>query len=443
MILLCFVLFQTPDIAVFPHYLKHPSAAWVDLDRDGTDDLVLWDQEAGFFRWSDQGFEQIQAGSDMFDLLLLPDANGLKPVLYKNGALWREKEDGADLMVSWLEPDQVRPGKKPIFLNQELWLADRDGYTRVEGDCVKEHLQAEPLVRANRTSLEVLYPIPHPADLDRNSGSDLFSEPLAMKGDGNLHIWRAVRETPTDTWDEGWQSLQFAPNLRVARYQLGWVDDDPYPELLVIALPNQVDSVFEELVFYFYQGTGPGTWNPVPLQQVETKQNLWQTGPIEMDAEGVRLSYYKGLFRTIFRIDHYAWKDGYLSPEPSKVSWKVPDGARFFIENRFDFTGDGIKDMVLADPEGLILYPGNRDSIPYEESRSQRLIGWPDGESTSGISFDFGGNFEVEANAAVIGEKIIPSPGKLAYLPEKQELWTMRRRDDGGLEILKVYPQTP
>ena len=367
-----------PDPIALPSPMMRPRVTWEDLDGDGL--LEIW------IRDGDRLMVKPGSGNGVFITLEQPPI-GLetRPVwfdgawcaqAYEQGRVflhhpqrgWTVVRDDTELA------DRIRPGIEPIKIEDGVLVPLFSGYLHRDGPCLVDMLEALPAVTLGEHRLEMRYPKPFPLELNGDGRTDLIAGPIGFPSRGELGIWYALREV--SGWREGMARTQFPTDQQVRRYQLGDLDEDGFPELVVLANPTSEVNIFDELTMMVYAGTGPASFEPVPVQQLKTRQKLWQVGPIEMVPGSLTVYYYKGLIGSRFTMDRYAWNEaGYLEPKPESARWKMKDAERDTIVLDHDFDGDGHADLVLTDDKGVFVY--YRDptgDVPFDEARGKPLL---------------------------------------------------------------------
>ena len=360
-------------VVEIPGYFQNPRAYWQDLNGDGYLDIWVRDEQERLWVWDGKS-EAAQFTAipfDPVDLLPYPvQTDGAwRAQAYDRGVLFEfDPESGWSAVFDFNGFARVRPGMQPLKLSDLLLLPTFDGYRLLDGTCVAAELEALPSVSLDAKRLMLTYPVPFPK-LDQSTGrTELQSAPIPFSQQGELGVWTA--QEAADGWLAQWAMLQFPESLKMERYGTGDLDGDGMDELVVLARPAKDISLFDELSFLVYLGTGPGQWNPLPHQELKSDQNLWQEGPVEVSRKGILLYYFKGLIRTNFKMDLYRWNDGgYIEPKPVSEKWKVRHGDRRAILLDFDVNGDRATDLVLAGDEGIEVYYRRHSSpmLPFIE----------------------------------------------------------------------------
>lgn len=373
----------TPDLLRLPEHMISPRVHWEDLDQDGQLDIWVSDGRRGLWVWrASEGGDSFKA-LEFEDIGLTPkpyfDGETLYASVYDQGRTHIYNTHGAARWHSLQGPERSRPGLEPIHTPLGRLTPTYEGYVLAQNNCEERVLKALPAANITEKKLSLTYPIPYSFDLDRDGQDDLLAAPVAFKNRGSLGIWSAMSKDGALQTKQTY--VQFSAQLEPMRHQYGDLDGDGYPELTVLAMPSNDMSIFDELTLLVYAGTGPGTFNPVPIQELKTRQNIWQTGPIEMGPEGVRLYYYKGLMKAIFRIDLYAWNSvGYLEPKPKITRWKVKGAERDEIIQVADQNKDGRPDLVLMGKEGPIVYFRTDNPLtPFDKEQRKLLLSSMDG----------------------------------------------------------------
>lgn len=274
----------------------------------------------------------------------------------------------------WHTRNTMRDPRFIRELGQQTLVPTAAGFELYQAGCYQRTFHIQPSVTLKRTKLNVVYPVIQPVNLDNDGQQDWIGTPVAMSNQGRLGIWRAL-----GAGEGAWVMLDFPPDRAMSLYAFGDVDGDGYPELAVMTRPARGFSLFEEMGILFYRGTGPGEWSQRPSQEMESGQNLWQTGPVTLNRGGLYCYYYKGFLSSRFRLDRYSWNpDGYLEPRAKSEDWKMDEAERLTLIHDYDFTNDGQPDLVLADNTGMYMYEANpNDAVPFQEKRREKLLDWP------------------------------------------------------------------
>jgi len=434
------------DLLEIPGFMTKPQARWQDLNgdgrldiwvSDGTEQVWVWDGASAEARFRRLPFEAISLevrplwSEGSFRAGVWLDGRYLA---FQEGTGWSAGEGGAALSGTrpglarpgLARPGLTRPGLDPITFGPNLLVPSFGGYRLMEGNCQVAFLPALPANHLQARRLRLIYPIPTARDLDRDGRDDLVAAPVSLPRSGELRVWRALRTE--SGWDAGWQVLQFPHNLGVKAHQFGDLDGDGFDDLVVIAAPEQEMSLFEEMAFMAYMGQGHGVWENRASQVLKTQQNLWQTGPVEVGRDGITLYYYKGLIRTIFKIDRYRWDaGGFIRPKPESVKWTQKDGSRSTILTGHDLNGDGWSDLVLAGQGIFIHYRRPDRALPFDEKPDRVLAGGDDRKFTVDVTLGEE-SFSPELTAR-INQESIRREGRLALVSgrpgEKAGIWTM------------------
>ncbi len=443
---LCFLLFsgapETEPNLLIPSFLRHPEVRFEDLNSDGV--LDIWVVEGSSKAPDQAGRIWVHDGASQDDtfheLVHTPLGGELKPTgvgsdfwvrsYFRGLVLDYRGEQGWVLANDFNQGTKVRPGMQPLDLEVGLLVPTFAGYELLQGECA-ERFAATPTVDVNRDRMVLTWPMPQTRDLNGDGVSDLIAAPVRSPQHGEARIWSAVREG--DHWREHQCKVQFPNGEDIVTYQLGDLDGDGKDEMVLMTRPTKNMSLFEEMGFLVYAGRGPGDWDPVATQSLKTNQNLWQTGPIEVDARGITFYYYKGLIRDKFRVDCFPWKDGYLQPKPTTRMWKLKDADRGMISLDYDLNGDGRKDLALSDEQGLKIYYRGGGLIPFANEPDQVIS---EGVNHGGRSFEmeFGGEGQMtvqvtERGGMLQGDKSF----SLINLGPKQapQLWSLRQEPSG------------
>lgn len=342
-----------------PGYFLRPTLRWEDLTGDGIQDIWLSDKSEEIWVYDGASKE-----TQLRRLEYEPIGYEVKPAwvdgqwcvqAYDHGVLFRFFEDrGWQGVVDFNRLGKVRPGIQPIRLGRRLLVGTFDGNILLDGDCVLDSLQTLPSISLDAKKLKLTYPVPFVREAGEHGGEgvELFAAPVEFPQHGELGIWSA---RPDKTgWDGRWAKVQFPQNLKVERYATGDLNGDGFEDLVVLAMPSKDISIFEELSFIVYLGKAPGEWEPVPAQVLRSRQNLWQTGPIEVTPKGIALFYYKGLIRSHFKMDLFRWNpDGFIEPKPDSLKWTLENARGDVIILDFDVNGDGFRDLILSSARGV------------------------------------------------------------------------------------------
>lgn len=359
-------------------FLK-PGVFWEDLNQDGATDI--WVLERTGHLWIKDGMSE---ASDFVHLEFEPLNGREKPLwledrwvvttFFEDSDLVYISPAGWQTLLHYANLPGFRKGMAPVNIGSQRLVPMLDGYWLMEGPCVANQFKITPAVTLNKNTLKVTYPIPQWTDLDNDGQADVFGAPVSYQRQGLLGVWVGLRKD--QNWVEHTSKLQISPELEIQQFQIGDINGDTYQDLVVIARPSKDLSVFEELSFLVYLAEDHGKWNPRAIQTLKTRQNLWQTGPMEVNAQGIFIYYYKGLIRSKFKMDRYVWNPaGYIEPNPISEKWKIKDADRGFINLTYDFNQDGQKDLLLEGDDGLQIFyrqSVGAKGLPFSENnRSQ------------------------------------------------------------------------
>lgn len=432
---------------LIPSYLRHPAVSWSDLNGDGI--LDIWVAE-GSSKAPDQAdriwvHNGASADDTFHELVHTPMAGELKPAgegdafwvrsYFRGMVLDYRGEQGWVLTTDFNQNTRIRPGMQPLNLEVGLLVPTFDGYEMLQGDCVEASFTATPTVDVNRDRMVLTWPMPQTRDLNDDGVLDLIAAPVRSPQHGEARIWSAIRQG--EQWRENIARLQFPTGDDIVSYQLGDLDGDGKEELVLMTRPTKDMSLFDEMSFLVYSGKGAGDWEPVAAQSLKTNQNLWQTGPIEVDTRGITFYYYKGLIRDKFRVDCYPWKDGYLQPKPVTRMWKLKEADRGMISLDYDLDADGRRDLVLNDEEGLKVYYRRSGQIPFADDPDQVLS---EGANLSGrnIEMQFGDEGKISVQMSMLGGglKGDKSVGLINLGRGKPpELWSLHQQPSGYWQL--------
>ena len=366
-------------------YLRSPVALWQDLDGDGQPDIWVADEE-GETIWVWRSGRDEPAFLPLTLDPRLPDAEPKWEAghwyleTYADGVRFRGRtSSGWQAQPEPLDSSLRRPGMNGIRKGLLNLMPTHDGYWLFEESCLLQKFRLMPAIQLNAHSLKLTYPVPQWGDLDGDPYPDLIAPPVAYAQHREWRIWSAIGGEAGFT--PQWAALQFGGDFAMEAYQTGDFNGDGVEDLIVLARPSKNISLFEELSLLIYLGEKPGQWASVPSQLLKTKQNLWQTGPMEISEAGVFLYYYKGLIRSHFRIDLFAYQTtGYIEPKPVSRQWTLKDADRETILLDFDINGDGFKDLILRDRTALKAYirQTTKKAPPFDPKSERILFPFPE-----------------------------------------------------------------
>ena len=443
---------QPPTVLEIPHFLNKPKVTWADLNGDGTMDIWLADGKDQLWVWDGQSpehqFQAVAFEPDQVQPVPHWTENGWAAGYYDHGSQWVFKPDSGWLATTdYNVLGRVRPGLNPIKGGEPQWrlVGTFDGYRLMEGMCQVYAFPIFPSIQLNRKTLTMDYPIPTWRDLDGDGVEDLISAPVQFRQGGEIGVWKAIRGERS--WDSGWWKLQFPDDLKIETHQFGDLDGDGLQDLMVLAMPGKDISLFEELSFVVYLGTGPGQWEPVPSQVLKTKQNLWQTGPVEMNDRGIFLYYYKGIFNSHFKIDRFAWnEDGFVEPKPISQKWTLKKADRDHIFLDHDFNGDGLTDLVLVEKRGVTVYYRRDRShgLPFDDRPDQILLAGDANGAQGDQTLVLGGTEIDLSHRSRLRRNRLKGHGSLALVDagsgEPASLWTLIESGNGFWYVKRLYP---
>ncbi len=419
---------QTQTIELGTEMLS-PRVIWQDLNGDGRQDIWVVDQHrraANDRMWAalaDTPNQLEELRFDPFPGKIFPRYidQQFQVCAYSQGVLWTfANGQGWHVAHDFNQTDQVRPGMGLVPLKNDWMLATARGYLILRQGCVLADLNAPPAVDISNRRMQLTYPIPQPtADPNR-----LASRPIAIPQAGEIRFWTAERKG--EVWQAAAKSLLFPDGLQPMRHQIGDLNGDDAMDLVILAMPSKKLSLFGELSILIYLGDGQGGWETNASQQFKSKQNFWQTGPIEMDRDGLRLYYYKGILRSIFRADTYRWNEaGYIEPKPVVARWTQPDGDRGFINLDWDLNHDGRRDLLLRGEDGLQVFYRQKGDHPFDKKATRILSSKT--SSNSGVSIEIGADFETTTAIQGLDQPNQLTHDKAAFIGDAEgNLWIWR-----------------
>jgi hypothetical protein len=447
-VILLYLLMMLPNQIKVEAELPAATAYFEDLNQDGVIDFWLRSDDHRIFVQDGNAADGVPIEIEY------EPVNGIRPrPLFYEGTWVAAFMDGDHRVIfrddRW-QPQQRwhtnRPMRHASFIREmgdgKVLVPTMAGFELYQDGCFEQELMIRPTVQLKRSRLNVIYPVIQPMNLDGDGKSDWVGTPIALSDQGKLGIWRMVSDEPGD-----WQMLEFPPDRTISLYAFGDVDGDGFPELAVMTRPARGFSLFEEMGILIYQGTGPGTWTERATQEIKSKQNLWQTGPITLNEKGLTTYYYKGIFKSKFKMDHYAWsKDGYFKPRVKSEDWKMEKGERLTMILNRDLTGDGHNDLILADNTGLYLYPADANAaIPFAERRRQKICDWPFNVSF-GMDVSAGDDLLWFPESDVITEGWLRYRRDLAMVRGQDQslsFWHVEREDSTGHLIFERHARFP
>lgn len=437
--LLCLTnAWQTPGVLEIPAYLDRPRVYFQDLDGDGQLDAWATDRDDHLLLWL------AAEGETAFRPLPTPvDGRPPRPHLvdgvwratfYEDGRLFAGFEDAWRVVQDDTNAAQVRPGMEPVDLGTQRLVPTFAGYRLMEDDCLVAELASMPAVLLGEKRLILRYPVPVSRDLNGDGRRDLAAGPVLFGQQQEIGLWAAMQ---TDKgWETRWSRMQFPAHLTIGQHQFGDLNGDGFQDLVILARPAQEMSLFDEMQFVIYMGNDLWSWDRQPVQVLKTKQNLWQDGPIEVDRHGVTFFYYKGLFRSRFRMDRFRWhQDGYIEPKPESETWTVDDGDDNLLITDLDLNGDGANDLLLVGENQIFWYPRHQGELPFEKDAAQVLWHPPPERG----SFTYAGK---DGNVVVDNPPIdVDLSQRIGYLRSGRDLGIVRQPDD-RLELWSLVQAT-
>lgn len=419
---LLFIQIQTYRL---PALLENPSASWSDWTGDSQPEIWVHDSKHHFiidpegavhalkfdgspqsvfpFYWQGRWY----AGTLLQDSVCVFRENNWSPVIQFPGTHFRS-------------PDQVET------LNGYLVLPVLKGYELMQQQCPAGILSLRPSLHLGRKYMEIQFPGLGARDINHDKFQDFQSPPTVNESTGSLQINSFLCQN--GFWSPLLAEMMFPRDKEIQNWAMGCLDEDAYPELVLLTAQPRGGSIFGEMELMIYRGEGPGKWSKLPLQTITTGQNIWQNGPINISPEGIRLFYYKGLIRSHFRMDLYpAMGSAIVEPRAKSGGWKMKDADRSIMINQFDLNGNGYPDLLLSDERGFVLYPGNKENT-FEE-RSGYVTGPAENDATLEISI--GGN---GINMSLLDQKnIVRGNGRttMLFLKESLQFWTLKRDETG------------
>lgn len=415
-----------------------PKVTWQDLDGDRRADIWVIDRHRraeknrmwAAFATDPHTVHELQFEPFPARIFPLVSEGRLAVSAYSQGVLWTyHPEKGWRVAHDFNQSEKMRPGIGLVPLGNQWLLPTGDGYLVLNGDCVSEELIAPPTVDISQKQMTLTYPIPQTTDFPNR----LTARPIALSQAGEIRFWNATKEA--DGWQSNQHQLLFPNDLKPMRHQLGDLNGDNALDLAILAMPAKKMSLFGELTILIYLGDGEGGWERNASQQFKSKQNFWQTGPIEMDRHGLRLYYYKGIIRSIFRADTYRWNDaGYIEPKPVVTRWTLPDASRGFIKLDWDLNNDGKRDLLLRDEEGVHAFFRKDGDKPFDKDRRRTLAGRPTRDNMAGLEIAIESEFESRSAHNGLSSPISLTRFKPIYISDPQGnlwMWRLRRSEQG------------
>ena len=351
----------------FPMSLENPRAFWADWDGDSVDEI--WIKDGNREHWIvDQDGEPRHLQCDQSPQAGFPFFWQNKWVLatLMNDSIYVFQGDNWMPILNFPET-RFRPEGQAFEQSPFLVVPTLKGNQLLDDGCPVGELKMDPMLKLGKSNLEVTFPGVMLASVNQDTLPDFQSTPLVNPARGILRMTSFIGQG--DFWSPISVELNFPPKKTIQNWAIGHLDEDAFPELVLLVAQPEGGSVFDELEMIIYHGEGPGKWGNLPLQTMKTQQNLWQEGPMEISRRGIRLFYYKGLIRSLFRIDFFPMMEGgVVKPEPETTGWKMKDADRELILTGHDLNGDGVNDLVLADERGLVFYAADSDCKFQENS---------------------------------------------------------------------------
>ncbi len=124
-----------------------------------------------------------------------------------------------------------------------------------------------------------------------------------------------------------------------------------------------------------------------PVLATVSNMNLWQDAHgwiLDVNGDGrddLAIGYWKGLKNSRAVLEVYLREADGGFGKPKTTAFDVKDGDRSLFEYGRDLNGNGRPDLLLADDDGLLLYPGlafspGRRLVAGKPERSFRLTRW-------------------------------------------------------------------
>ncbi len=418
-----------------PSQLVRPMAKWADLNGDGILDIWVHDKNRSLWVW-----DGASTDTTLVRVPFEPIGLAVRPVwvhgnwrasAYERGFQYHyEPDQGWIIQTEYKTVGRVRPGLEPIQGQYGTLVPTFDGYQLLEKQttCLLETFRTLPSIQLDNRNLTLRYPVPVWRHVDRDQKKDLIAAPIAFPQQGELGIWSAL--SSGDGWSGSWSRLLFPSNLEAEEHAFGDLNGDGFDELVVLTRPSQDMSVFEELSFMVYMGTDYGKWDPISVQNLKTMQNLWQVGPMEIDHRGIYLYYYKGIFRSSFKIDFYRWNEaGFLSPKPVTLKWSVKDADTDTIILDHDLNGDGLTDLILSGEKGVVAHyrKNPKGKLPFSAKPDRTILRRSSEDTVPGLK-----NVSV---STAISKTQLRREGSLALINNQEgktpSLWTMYASEQG------------
>jgi hypothetical protein len=351
---------------------------WADLDGDGRPEV--WTKCSDGWIWLASGkpegtFSRLAHGGDLPPGIPVRKAEGWAYRTMLPG-MWIEVTGEQSCSFPLLDVE-LRPHDEPKAGAWGWLVPTARGATVIQEDCSIE-FSTPPRLSFAKRSMKLAWPEWSRQDVNGDGQGDWLASPLLREETGEISLFLALGQGTG--WRPKGSQCQAPPGYRVVNFACGNLNGDAHPDFVLLLAPSSNMGLFDELELTYYLGDENG-WLPHPPQRIRTEQNLWQSGPLRLTGASVELYYFKGLVRSHFRLDTYFWRDEILQPDPATIGWAVPNADRELLLIDWDFTGDGLGDLLLKQEEGMVIYPRQTGSKPFRSDKSISLERLGEGSS--------------------------------------------------------------
>ena len=433
---LLLVLFAFSPELVLPMRCTSARIHWQDLNRDGLDDIWIFTDRGELW------FRDERDPDTWRHIATSPDARSLRPVFrdglsaetFRDGAFLEGRSDRWQLVRDFRDRGPFLSDIEPVHGGNRSLLPTHDGYLIVREGRVEARLDFPPQTRVAEGELLLTYVIPEWKDLDGDGDLDLLSPPLPEPTEDTLEFRMAVNEP--DGWRFEKRRLRFPGSMEVKWVAMGRLDRDPWEDLAILARPRASDSLFAAMHIYIYRGDPDGGWQARSHQILTTRQRHWQVGTLQIDRHGIFEFYYKGMIRTLLRIDFYPWLPEEVCPtEPKVTSWSSPGADRGVLLSHLDLTGDGLADLILKEGRKIYLYPRRAAEAgrPFKRATRRLLATIADAGEKPSRHLKMKRRITADHEIAV-RFKELHGPGDLALVPGPAGSYSVFRLEPMGPE---------